>query len=667
MIVHGPPHPIPSPCPIGGERTGGRPRPETVGGEVHEGEVVNPRAVPLHRERGRRGRVRAGLVVVAALVAQGVLAAVPAHAATNTFISVSDAFVSTKFPTTNYGTWDELRVDNGQRTTYMKFNVQGLSGTVTQAVLRIYENDSSASGYLVRSVADSSWSEDTITRDNAPPASSAVAGSSGPTSPGWTQATITSLVTGNGYVSMALSSDDVDYLSLQSRESDAAPPQLVVTTATATNAPPTTPTGLAARASAPRQIDLSWAAATDDVAVTGYGIYRGGTLIASVGGSTTSFSDTTVTPATTYSYAVDAVDGAGLRSPKSASVGATTPADSAPAADPVIAAAGDIACDPRDSNFNGGKGVPNYCQAPATANLLGGISGLKAVLPLGDLQYEDATPLSEWQASYDQSWGRFKDITYPVIGNHEYYSGVATTYFSYWGNVAGSPSKGWYSFDLGSWHIVVLSGECAYIGGCGAGSPQETWLKSDLAASTKPCQLAAWHEARFASGYSGSKPAFDAFWQDLYKAGVEVVLNAHDHVYERFNPQNPAAKADSYGIREFIVGTGGKNHSSFPSVAANSAVRNTDTFGVLRMTLHAGSYDWKFLPEPGKVFTDSGTGTCFGPVSKRKARGVASTWSNADATAQRAMLAEARREESRPWPDVDSPTKLVWPVPHHRR
>ncbi len=599
MIVHGPPHPIPSPCPIGGERTGGRPRPETVGGEVHEGEVVNPRAVPLHRERGRRGRVRAGLVVVAALVAQGVLAAVPAHAATNTFISVSDAFVSTKFPTTNYGTWDELRVDNGQRTTYMKFNVQGLSGTVTQAVLRIYENDSSASGYLVRTVADSSWSEDTITRDNAPPASSAVAGSSGPTSPGWTQATITSLVTGNGYVSMALSSDDVDYLSLQSRESDAAPPQLVVTTATATNAPPTTPTGLAARASAPRQIDLSWAAATDDVAVTGYGIYRGGTLIASVGGSTTSFSDTTVTPATTYSYAVDAVDGAGLRSPKSASVGATTPADSAPAADPVIAAAGDIACDPRDSNFNGGKGVPNYCQAPATANLLGGISGLKAVLPLGDLQYEDATPLSDWQASYDQSWGRFKDITYPVIGNHEYYSGVATTYFSYWGNVAGS--------------------------------------------------------------------AFDAFWQDLYKAGVEVVLNAHDHVYERFNPQNPAAKADSYGIREFIVGTGGKNHSSFPSVAANSAVRNTDTFGVLRMTLHAGSYDWKFLPEPGKVFTDSGTGTCFGPVSKRKARGVASTWSNADATAQRAMLAEARREESRPWPDVDSPTKLVWPVPHHRR
>ncbi len=621
----------------------------------------------LYRKCGLRARVRVGSLVLAALVAQGLFAAVPAHAATSTFTSIADAFVSTKYPSTNFGTWDELRVDTGQRTTYMKFNVQGLTGSVTQAVLRIYSNDSSGYGYEVRSVADSSWSESGITWNNAPAASSTVAAASGPTSPGWTQATVTSLVTGNGYVNVSLTSGDVDYLSLRARESAAAPPQLVVTTTSTSNAAPSTPTGLTARASSARQIDLSWTAATDDVAVTGYGIYRGTALVASVGGSTASFSDTSVSSSTTYTYTVDAVDGAGLRSAKSAPATATTPAETTSSGDPVIATAGDIACDPNDPNFNGGRGVPNYCQQQATSDIVAGIPGLTAVIPLGDLQYEDATPLSKWQPSYDSTWGRFRGITYPVIGNHEYYSGSASTYFSYFGSVAGSPSKGSYSFDLGSWHIVVLSGECAYIGGCGAGSPEETWLRNDLAASTKPCTLAAWHEARFASGYSGNKPAFDAFWQDLYKAGTEVVLNAHDHVYERFDPQNPAAKADPYGIREFIVGTGGKNHSSFPTVVANSAVRKTDTFGVLRMTLHAGSYEWKFLPEPGKVFTDSGTGTCFGSVAARNEHRVKSTWEPITAFAERALLAEARREESRPWPDVDSPTKLVWPVPHHRR
>lgn len=277
--------------------------------------------------------------------------------------------------------------------------------------------------------------------------------------------------------------------------------------------------------------------------------------------------------------------------------------------DPVIAAAGDVACDPKSTNYNGGNGTADACHMKATSNLLVN-ADLAAVLPLGDNQYEIGT-LSAFQQSYNPTWGRVKSITRPAVGNHEYSTAGAKDYYSYFGAAAGEPSKGYYSYDIGRWHIIALNSNCSEVGGCGAGSPQEHWLKADLKAHPNACTLAYWHHPRFSSGEHGSDSNYDAFWKDLYAAGAEIVLNGHDHDYERFAPQSPDAKADATrGIREFVVGTGGKNHYKFTNIRANSEVRNADTYGVLKLTLHPKSYTWGFVPEAGKTFTDSGSGSC---------------------------------------------------------
>ncbi len=245
----------------------------------------------------------------------------------------------------------------------------------------------------------------------------------------------------------------------------------------------------------------------------------------------------------------------------------------------------------------------------ATSDLLDSAS-LAAVFTLGDNQYDSGT-LAQYRQVYDPTWGRVKDITHPAIGNHEYLTSGATGYFDYFGPAAGDQQKGYYSYDIGSWHIVVLNSECAQVGGCDAGSSQEQWLQADLAAHPTRCTLAYWHEPRFSSGTAGNNAAYDAFWRDLYRAGVEVVLNGHDHDYERFAPQDPNEAFDgARGIREFIVGTGGESHDSFNTVEPNSEVRNNNTFGVLKLTLHPSSYDWRFVPQAGESFTDSGSGSC---------------------------------------------------------
>jgi hypothetical protein len=198
-----------------------------------------------------------------------------------------------------------------------------------------------------------------------------------------------------------------------------------------------------------------------------------------------------------------------------------------------------------------------------------------------------------------------------VAGNHEYLDPNGAGYYAYFGAAAGTPGKGWYSYDLGYWHVVALNGECSYVGGCGAGSAQEQWLKADLAAHPSKCTLAYWHEPKFSSTDPTNTAPFQAFWNDLYAAGVEVVLNSHFHNYERFAPMNPSGVADSKGIREFVVGTGGKGLVGFgSSTVKNSQVRNKDTYGVLSMTLKNGSYDWAFVPEAGKKFNDHGTTNC---------------------------------------------------------
>jgi len=276
---------------------------------------------------------------------------------------------------------------------------------------------------------------------------------------------------------------------------------------------------------------------------------------------------------------------------------------------PVIAAAGDMACDPADPNFNGGDGTAAACRMKATSDLLVG-TGFSAVLLLGDNQYEDGA-LAKYQASYDPTWGRVKAMTRPAPGNHEYVTPGGAGYYAYFGAAAGDPAKGWYSFDLGGWHLIVLNSNCADVGGCGAGSPEEQWLAADLAAHPGVCTLAYWHHPRFSSGPHGSDATFQPFWDDLCAAGADVVLNGHDHVYERFAPQTPTGAADpAHGIRQLTVGTGGKVLTGFPLVRPNSEVREAATFGVLALTLYSNGYAWQFLPAAGGTFTDSGLGLC---------------------------------------------------------
>ena len=277
------------------------------------------------------------------------------------------------------------------------------------------------------------------------------------------------------------------------------------------------------------------------------------------------------------------------------------------ASETVVIAAGDIACPPTSHNYNGGAGTASACQQRATSDVAVAASP-GAVMVLGDNQYENGE-LEYYNSIYGPTWGRLKSITLPSPGNHEYQSGSAAGYFSYFGAVAGDPAQGWYVTQLGTWRVYSLNSNCASIaGGCAAGGAQEQWLKADLAAHPTDCILAFWHHPRFSSGANYSRVS--AFWTDLYAARADVVLNGHVHEYERFAPQTPSAVASANGIREFVVGTGGRSFESLSSNPANSVVRNNAVFGALKLTLADASYSWEFLPAAGGTFTDSGSGTC---------------------------------------------------------
>jgi acid phosphatase type 7 len=313
-------------------------------------------------------------------------------------------------------------------------------------------------------------------------------------------------------------------------------------------------------------------------------------------------------------------------------LGCSLSVSAADAADPVIAASGDISC--------GSNSVGASCHQAQTANVLASISPLNAVLPLGDVQYE-CGELSNFNSFYNSTWGRFKSITRPVIGNHEYQvSGPGTDclsqgpgapgYFTYFGSSLASPldpsctssCKGYYSYNLGTWHLIALNSNCSQpgVGGCGTGSPQYDWLKNDLslAGGMENCILAYWHQPRYSSGgLQGSQT--QSLWELLYDAGADVVLTGHDHVYERFGKLGRGTSAavdpvaDPNGIREWVVGLGGRNITSWSTIRAESEVRDRSAFGVLKLTLHSNAYDWQFLPEAGKTFTDAGSDACNGP------------------------------------------------------
>jgi hypothetical protein len=281
-------------------------------------------------------------------------------------------------------------------------------------------------------------------------------------------------------------------------------------------------------------------------------------------------------------------------------------------ADPLIAAAGDIACDPEKPEFNGGLGTARACHMRQTSDLILALRP-QVVLALGDTQYEAGTP-SDFEASYDPTWGRFKQITRPIIGNHEYGHQGGAGYFEYFGARAGPRPRGYYSFNVGTWHLIALNSNCDRPGvSCGPGSEQERWLRADLAANRRKCVLAYIHTPFFGSTITASAdPRTLAFFNALYDANADVVLAASNHHYERFAPQGPGAVGDpGRGIRQFVVGTGGRDLRPFgTSIAPNSEVRNADTFGVLSLRLHPGSYDWQFVPESGRSFTDTGSQAC---------------------------------------------------------
>src|SRR2546428_206142 len=350
----------------------------------------------------------------------------------------------------------------------------------------------------------------------------------------------------------------------------APPPPAPVASVTVTPAPASVPTGQTVQLTATLKDangntltgrTVSWASSNPAVAtVTGSGLVSGGTT----GAATITATSETVsgTSALTVTGAASSV---------------------------VLVGAGDIA----------------DCDASPTAALLDNIPG--TVFTAGDNAYPDGSS-SDYAQCYDPSWGRHKARTRPSPGNHDHNTSGAAGYFGYFGAQAGPAGLGYYSYDLGAWHIVSLDSNIDM----SAGSAQETWLRADLAASTKRCAIAYWHHPRFSSGTNhGSEPAAQPLWQALYDFGAEIVISGHDHEYERFAPQKADGTADpARGIREFVVGTGGAGLYSLGTPLPNSEVGNDNSHGVLKLTLSDGSYTWEFIPVAGDSFRDSGSGTC---------------------------------------------------------
>ncbi len=458
------------------------------------------------RHIGVAARVGTAATLVATACAVVVTAsAAPAAAATTTFTPVADTYVNSNSTGTNYGTSGQLGVDNSPvKRIFLKFNVSGITGTVSSVRLRMHVDNvlgaGSSNGGAFRSMTNTGWSETGVTWNNQPAIDGTLLGTLGSVSQNtWYEVDVTSYVTGDGTYSIGVTTSSTDGTDYDSRETGTTAPQLLVVT--------------------------------------------------------------------------------------------TEP----PSGDPVLVGAGDIA--------SSGSGDS------ATAALLDNIPG--TVYTVGDNAYPDGTA-SDFQNYYAPTWGRHKARTRPSAGNHDYHTAGASGYFGYFGAAAGDPAKGYYSYDLGNWHVVAINSNCSQVGGCGAGSAQEQWLRADLAASTKPCTIAYWHHPLFTSGLNhGPSTEMRPITQALYDYNAEVVVAGHNHNYERFAPQDPNGNLDNTrGIRHFVAGMGGNSHYGFWITQPNSQARNSDTFGVLKFTLHASSYDWQFVPEAGKTYSDSGTTAC---------------------------------------------------------
>ncbi len=244
----------------------------------------------------------------------------------------------------------------------------------------------------------------------------------------------------------------------------------------------------------------------------------------------------------------------------------------------------------------------------ATAALLDDLPGF--VFTAGDNAYGSGSA-RDFHECYAPSWGRHRDRTFPVLGNHDFDTATAAGYFGFFGERGGDPRAGWYSVDLGDWRLLVLASDCGDVGGCGPESDQGRWLARELDRAPETCTLAIWHHPLFTTGEHGPAPEVRPLWEQLYEAGVELVVNGHEHDYERFVPLDPAGQPDpERGIRQIVVGTGGAELRGFPRDDPTSEVRDASTHGVLRLDLEEGGYGWTFVPVDGGEFQDAGTGAC---------------------------------------------------------
>jgi hypothetical protein len=266
----------------------------------------------------------------------------------------------------------------------------------------------------------------------------------------------------------------------------------------------------------------------------------------------------------------------------------------------VLLAAGDIAeCDHQGDEATA-RILAQYPQA--------------AIQTLGDDAYQHGT-LEEFKSCYDPSWGQFKDRTRPATGNHDEATKNAQGYWDYFGAQGGPYDKYYYSYDLGSWHVVVLNSDCWRVDGCAIDDPQAEWLRNDLEENPTPCTLAVWHRPPFSSGRYG-RPAETArvrpIWQVLYEQGADILLTGHEHSYERFVPMNvQGGRDDTRGVQLFVVGTGGGNLRPFENPPLpTTVIRQDKTWGVLKLDLNPTGYDWRFLPVAGGSFNDAGSGKC---------------------------------------------------------
>ena len=588
-----------------------------------------------------RGRTTKLLAAVLGVLLIPIVAQI-SSAATISISASADAFILASNPNGNRGGTTLLRVLNDAKRSYVRFDVPALASgeVVTSAILRLPATSAAKCtlGVEVLRSASDTWGEKTITWLNQPGATGSVLASKTWTASGSQDLDVTGAVTTSGPVSFMLrhaagcaAKGDATF---RSRETAAGPQLLVETTGGSTTSTPPPPAAACAdgldndgdtRIDHPADPGCTGPTDTDETDPPPPATACADTIDNDGDGLTdhpadpgcTGPTDTDETDPPQSSQCSDGLDNDGDNLTDHASdPGCSALMDPnetdlvTPPGSIVAAAAGDIACDPAASKFGGQD--PLVCQQRATAAML---ADVELIFPLGDLQYPDGA-LDKFLGGYDPSWGQHAPRTYPAVGNHEYTTPGAQGYFDYWsskGRPTGDPAAGYYSFDAGSWHVISLNSNCTPVP-CAEGTPQNDFLEQDLAATTQPCIVAYWHHPYFNSGAghgSAAPSGVKAFLDDLYAAGADLVLNGHEHNYQRYAKQTSLGVAAVNGFRQFIAGTGGKSHyAMLAQKDVNYEVGNATDFGVLRLYLGDGAYSWEFVSVSGVVLDDGGPVAC---------------------------------------------------------